>query len=163
MGASCSADVKNPSDTVFPLIDTEASSQSFDNSDEGESMIHRHLSTPSSVLKSLFSFKGTPNTTSVGEETDDWDKEGNETLEQLWEDCFDLSEIIVRTCLRFKEYQEELMDREGNKSEEEQSCVKLTTIFVNRLEKNGFHEVVSGMSAIFSTEELKYDNLASDY
>jgi len=165
MGASCGSDLKTHSDAAFPSIETEASSQSFDSSDEGKSRVSRPLSTSSSVIKNLFFWRNNSLSTTLGdEEIDDWDKEGDETLEQLWEDCYDLSEQIERTCLRFLRYQEELMDNEGHKSEQEQRCITLMSNFVNRLEKNDFNEVVHGLcAALFSTNNQEYDDFLSEH
>jgi len=163
MGASCGSDMKRHPDTAFPSIKTEDSSQSLNSSDEIKSKVSRPLSTSSSVMKNFFFWRNnSPSTTLDDEEIDDWDKEGDENLEQLWEDCYDLSEQIERTCLSVLRYQQDLMDK-GYKCKQEQRCITLMTIFVNGMKKNDFKEVVTGLcAALFSSDNEQYDDLLSE-
>jgi len=159
MGAGCTSEVKQNSYDAPPNVEAEASSQSFEDSDEDKSLIRRHLSTSSSVLRNLF-LRRSKRSSSATSQDEDQTSDGNsddEALGQLWEDCHDLSELIERSCLRFQRLEDDLGSK-GDKLEHEQRCGKLVSFFVRSMEKSDFDGVVQELrSALFSTEKLEYD------
>lgn len=84
---------------------------------------------------------------------DGWSEEEDECLAQLWEDCFDISELIEKTTKRVRRYEEVLIQR-NDKSDEMLTCVKLTTSIAEGLRSLGFDIVMQRLqSVVFSTEK----------
>jgi len=115
-----------------------------------KSRVVKQLSASSLTLKSLFTHK----TSTPPSATEDKDEEinNNEGLEQLWEECYDLSELVENTRDRVLRYHNEFVNT-GNKGDENnKQIVDLTATLAQDLEKLPYKDVVYGLrSIVFST------------
>jgi len=118
----------------------------------GKSRVVKQLSASTLALKSLLSL-GTSKAPTVCEEDSDEIKE-NETLEQLWEECYDLTELIENTKDRVLRYHTEFLNT-GHSIGDENSkhVIDLTGSLAEDLKKLPYKDVVYGLqSVVFSTE-----------
>jgi len=164
MGVNCSLPRNVESETSFAEVDSDISSESFENSDGSKNLTRRHLSTL--TLKKLLSWSGesmsttSSETESLDEKSCDSKDGHNESLEQLWEDCFDLTELIERTQRRVMEYMKDLTQL-GHSSSAEQSCIKLISRIASGLEHVDLNQVVHDLeSGLFSTDGPKSKNIS---
>jgi len=175
MGVNCSSK-EEPPPNVTPLLKEkmlpasdvtfglETSSRSSDvvgltteDHYNGKSRVHRHLSASTSALKQLLT-GGAPGTSKdpILCETEEEEKQekANECLEQLWEECYDLSENIEQTSKRAFRYHTEFLStgyHEGD--EDDKKVVDLTSSLAGDLKKLPFKDIVYGMqSIVFSTD-----------
>jgi len=160
MGVNCSLEMNdNPEDT-FSEVESEISSQCFEDS-VGKTGVRGHFSASTLTIKNLL-WGGKAMLTSSSEadsmdeksSTGDLNHENMENLEQLWEDCFDLSELIDRTSKHVLQYMEGLK-HEGCSSQEEQRCIELMTYISTALGHIAFDQVTQGLQCdLFTTDGL---------
>jgi len=161
MGVNCSLDMNDNPENAFSDVESDISSQCFDDSDVGKTGVRGVFSASTFSIKNLLqSGKAMLTSSSEAESMDgksstgDFNDENMETFEQLWEDCFDLSELIDRTRNRVLQYMEGL-NREGYSTEEKQRCIELITYISAALEHFAFDEVTHGLqSDVFTTDGL---------
>jgi len=164
MGVNCSIPKNAQSETSFAEVDSDISSESFENSDGSKSLTRRHLSTL--TLKKLLSWSSKSMSTTLSE-TESLDENSsaytagnNESLEQLWEDCFDLTELIDRTQRRVMEYMKNLTQL-GHSSPAEQSCIKLISRIASGLEQVDLNQVIHDLeTGLFSSDGSKSKNIS---
>jgi len=99
-----------------------------------------------------------------GESTiDKWNEEENEPLAQLWENCYDIMELIVKALNRALRYQKVLSVKKL-KLKEEQECIDLLSKIASGLENLDFEQgMLRLQSVVFSTEEEDSIECAVDF
>jgi len=116
-----------------------------------KSRVVKQLSASSSALKNLLTNR-TKKPPSVLKEKDE-EINNNEGLEQLWEECYDLSELIENTRDRVLRYHNEFLNSGCSKGDENnKEVVDLTANIAQDLKKLPYKDVVYGLrSIVFST------------
>jgi len=117
---------------------------------DAKSQAAKQTSNSSSTIMNLLALR-TSKPPSVLEEKDELND--NESLEQLWEECYDLSELIENTKDRVLRYHREFLDTACNKGDENnKQVVDLTATLAEDLKKLPYKDVVYGLqSIVFST------------
>jgi len=156
MGVSCSTDMEECSPKPC-RVDADALTGNYDEREDGS----RNLSASTLSLGSLLSWESLSilegDSSDVGR-NNDWNRNENEFLAQLWEDCYDLLELIEKTVKRVLRYQEGLFNN-MNKLEEKQTCIELMKSIIEGLNSLVFEKVMRRLeSAVFST--VKQENLS---
>jgi len=129
-----------------------------DHHQNGKSRVRSQLSASTSALKLLLT--GGASVTSkeslVSEREEEEEKEkASENLEQLWEECYDVSELIEQTSDRVLRYHTEFLGTGYSQGDENnKKVVDLTASLAGDLKKLPFKDVVYGMqSIVFSTDD----------
>jgi len=158
MGICCGFEIKDYSSTPFPDADTVL--QNCEDSKTGVPCHSRNISGASLCLKSLrrswsksFLFSYEEDSCEVERNNNDWSEEEDECLAQLWEDCYDITELINKTTDRVHRCEKELIQWK-QKSEDVHTCVNLVASITKALTSLGFDLVLQRLqSFVFSTEK----------